>query len=109
MSGLHPSGPRGNEGESPRNPVTYYLLCDQPSTVHGWDSGNGSIDIWDSSRASNRQWRISSAGNAYHRLTPMSPTGSFLDVSGASTSNGANVQIWQDVGAGNRQYVSARA
>ena len=59
------------------------------------------VDIRTYTGAANQQWAISALGGGYFRLTPVSSSGSALDVSGISTTDGANVHQWTWLGGNN--------
>ncbi|HEX7506604.1 MAG TPA: RICIN domain-containing protein [Polyangia bacterium] len=56
------------------------------------------VDIRTYTGAANQQWTISALSGSYFRLTPMSISGSALDVGGVSMTDGANVHIWTWLG-----------
>ena len=56
------------------------------------------VDIRTYTGAANQQWTISALSGSYFRLTPMSSSGSALDVGGVSMTDGANVHIWTWLG-----------
>ena len=63
--------------------------------VANTSTANGvNVDIRTYTGAANHRWTISATSGGYYRLSPVSSGGSCLDVSGASTANGANVFQW---------------
>lgn len=48
---------------------------------------------------------ISATSGGYFRLTPVSSSGSALDVSGVSTADGANVHQWAWTGSNNQPWI----
>src|SRR5689334_3398596 len=52
----------------------------------------------------NQKFTFTSTGGGYYRITPTHATGSCLDVNGASTADGANVQLWQWLNGNNQQW-----
>ncbi len=53
----------------------------------------------------NQQWRLDATDSGYYRLTPRNASVESLDVNGASSTNGTQVQIWQYVGGSNQQWM----
>jgi hypothetical protein len=69
------------------------------NTVGQWPNTSGAV---------NQQWSMLSVtppiANGTYRLTPLSATGSSLEVSGWGTTNGSTVDIWSWVNQGNEQW-----
>jgi hypothetical protein len=59
------------------------------------------VDIRTYTGAANQQWTISALSGGYFRLTPVSSSGSALDVGGVSMTDGANVHQWTWLGGNN--------
>jgi len=59
------------------------------------------VDIRTYTGVANQKWTISALDGVYFRLTPVSSTGSALDVGGVSLTDGANVHIWTWLGGNN--------
>ncbi|HEX6638833.1 MAG TPA: cellulase family glycosylhydrolase, partial [Steroidobacteraceae bacterium] len=60
--------------------------------VASTSTANGTnVDIRSYTGANNQKWTISATSGGYYRLTPVSSSGSALDVSGVSSADGANI------------------
>jgi non-reducing end alpha-L-arabinofuranosidase len=57
------------------------------------------VIIWTCNGQTNQRWNV----NANGTITSVQ-SGLCLDVSAASTANGAKVQLWSCTGAGNQQW-----
>jgi hypothetical protein len=68
-------------------------------TAEGGTNGSN-VDIWTAQIAmntgGNQKWRAVDAGSGYWKLYPVSAPAYDLDVSGGSSADGTNIQIWYD-------------
>jgi len=66
------------------------------------------IDQWAATGATNQQWSFQSIGGlqngGVYEVEPQCAPGSCLDVSGAATTDAANVAIWTFAGAANQKW-----
>ena len=77
--------------------------------VSGLGTTNGTIvQLWATTGASNQKWFASNTNGSSipgpYVLHPGNATSMCLDVSGVSSANGTQVQIWQATGAANQQW-----
>jgi hypothetical protein len=61
------------------------------------------VQQWDWGGPNNQQWQISDLGNGYHRLTARH-SGKVLNVAGAGTADGANVDQWAWANVNQQQF-----
>jgi len=62
------------------------------------------VQLWDYWNGASQQFNFTATDSGYYRITPNCATGSCLDVSGVSTADGANVQLWQWLSGSNQQW-----
>jgi hypothetical protein len=62
------------------------------------------VQLWDYYGLNWQKFNITATDSGYYRFTPAHSTSSCLDVSGVSTADGANVQLWQWLGGNNQQW-----
>lgn len=79
----------------------YYRLIATHSNkaLDAFDAGttNGiNIVQWTAHNGANQQWQLLNVGDGYYDLIPRHAAGMRLDVNGASSADGARVQLWQD-------------
>jgi len=68
-------------------------------------TANGTnVDIRSYTGASNQRWTLTATSGGFHRLTPVSSSGSALDIVGASTADGGNAAQWTWNGGNNQQF-----
>jgi hypothetical protein len=73
--------------------------------VASTSTANGTnVDIRTYTGANNQRWIISATSGGFYRLSPVSSTGSALDVAGVSSADGANVHQWAWTGGNNQQW-----
>ena len=74
--------------------------------VASTSTANGTrVDIRSYSGANNQKWTLTATSGGYFRVTPVSSSGSCLDVNGNSTADGAIVQEWTYGGGNNEQWI----
>ena len=68
---------------------------DKVLDVKGGNKGSGTtVNQWTYNCGKNQVWKVVDAGNGYYYLKPAYNLNLALDVSGASSKDGANVQVW---------------
>lgn len=83
-------------------------ILDASGTVNG-----SNVAIWTAhaywESGDNQKWRAVYAGNGYWKFVPLSAPNFALDVKGAGTADGTNVQIWTDDGVDAKLWKVASA
>ena len=78
--------------------------------VSGFGTTNGTkVQLWQATGANNQKWWPQNVNNGNitgpYVLYPGNAPNMCLDVSGVSSANGTQIQIWQPTGAANQQWV----
>jgi glucosylceramidase len=92
------------------SPDAWYTVVNTASQscvdAKDWGTVNGTpVQQWicPAPRA-NAQWQFVPTGGGFFRVINRNAPGKSWDVSGASTANGAKVQLWADNGGANQQW-----
>ena len=90
-----------------RHPAGWYLIVN----IHSWKAldvaggvSAGGQNVWqyDINYSAAQRWYLEDAGGGWFYIR--SALGYYLDVSGACTTNGTNIQIWEKNGCGAQKY-----